>query len=114
MIRSIEEVMRRTKGIAHEQTRRESEDYLELVMFRSSLEEVHRIFENYFGPPLKPFGAEVTAEAQEFAQSYGGVETDQALYYTERETEPSLGMIWPWQDGKRLTVKIVQGCGKAA
>ncbi len=109
---SIEEVMRRAKGIAHEQTRRESEDYLELVMFQESLGEIHRIFTNYFGPPLKPFGEEVSTEVEKCAEAYGGIQTDQTLYYTEREYAPNLAMIWPWDDGKRVTVKIVQGCAR--
>ena len=47
-------------------------------------------------------------EANEFAKEYGGIQVGQVLYYRGSEGISQLAMIWPWQDGVRLTVKIIQ------
>jgi hypothetical protein len=109
-IRSIEEVMWKAKRIPHEQARRESEDYLELVMSWDSLQEIMILFEGYFGPALKPAGAEACERSAKLTENYGGIETNQILYYTEKEKQSNAAMIWPWNDGRRATVKIIQGC----
>ncbi len=110
MIYSIEEVMRRARSISHEETRRESEDYLEMVMFRESLPDIEGLFLNYFGAALKPAGREACEEAERISNAHGGVSKEQTLFHTDRDNNSQLAMIWPWADGKRMTVKILQEC----
>ena len=107
---TIEDLMRHVRKIRHEQTRRESEDYLEMVMFRESWNDVLRLFEDYFGAPVKSPGEEPNDEAQRLSDPYGGVAKDQILYHASRDTSSQVAMVWPWSDGKRMTVKIVQEC----
>ncbi len=107
---TIEEVMRRTRKIQHEQTRRESEDYLELVMFRDSWNDVLSLFEGYFGPALKRAGESADEEAETITNRHGGIAQDQVLYHAARDNAQHIAMIWPWADGKRMTVKILQEC----
>ena len=102
--------MLRARNIRHEQTRRESEDYLEMVMFRDSSDEIARLFESYFGAPLKQAGQEADDEAHNATQPYGGITKEQTLYRTFRDDAQHLAMIWPWTDGRRMTVKIAQEC----
>lgn len=106
--RNIDQVMSELRKIHHEQTRRESEDYLEMVMFHESLPELKKIFDNYFGPAIKPYGKAPDPASQEISTPYGGVAQDQTLYHTVRDNAPQVAMIWPWSDGKRVTVKIAQ------
>ncbi len=105
---TIDEVMRKAKKIEHEQTRRESEDYLEMVMFRHSLKDLDGLFEGYFGPALKRPGEEPQADAERLTNRYGGIAKDQTLYHARRDSARHLAMVWPWADGKRMTVKIIQ------
>lgn len=107
-LRTLEDIMRRAKKISHEQTRRESEDYLEMVMYRQSLQEVEQLFQDYFGQALKNAGQEAHERAVEVTNRYGGISQDQTLYYTSRENMNQMAMVWPWADGKRVTVKIIQ------
>ena len=100
--------MRRTRQIRHEQTRRESEDYLEMVMFRDSWGDLSNLFEAYFGRPLQAPGQDPNDEAQRVSDPYGGITTEQALYHTFRDDADHEAVIWPWSDGKRLNVKIIQ------
>jgi hypothetical protein len=109
-LNTIDELMRRARKIRHEQTRRESEDYLEMVMFRESSNDVLSLFESYFGSPLKASGQDPDDEAERLSNPYGGIAKEQTLYHAAREDADHLAMIWPWTDGKRMTVKIAQEC----
>ncbi len=110
MIHSIEEVMRKARSISHEETRRESEDYLEMVMYRDSLPDVEGLLLNYFGSAIKPAGREASEEAERLSNAHGGVSKEQTLFHVARDSGSQLAMIWPWADGKRMTVKILQEC----
>jgi hypothetical protein len=108
-IGSIEEVIRRVKDIDYEEARRESEDYLELVVTREALRDLHFLLESYFGPAFKPAGQDACRLSEGRSRWFGGVKKDQILYYTERENVPAVALIWPWNDGRRATLKIAQG-----
>ena len=100
--------MRSVRKIPHEQTRRESEDYLEMVMFLDSWHDVLGVFDGYFGEPLKAPGDMPDKAACSISDAYGGITEEQALYHTSRDNTQQVAMIWPWSDGKRMTVKILQ------
>ena len=106
----FEEVVRKAKKISHEQTRRESEEYLEMVMFRHSLQELERLFENHFGSALKPAGQEPQEDVERIANNHGGIAKEQILYHASRDHMRQMAMVWPWADGKRMTVKLIQEC----
>ncbi len=107
-LNTFDDLVRHVRKIRHEQTRRESEDYLEMVMYRESWDDVLSLFERYFGAAQKFPGDEANDDAVRLANPYGGVTKDQALYHTVRDEATHLAMIWPWADGKRMTVKIAQ------
>ena len=107
-IETLGEVMQYARSIRHEQTRRESEDYLEMVMFRESWDDLRGLFESYFGPALKPLDEPPTQEAERVSSRYGGIVKEQAFYRSLRENFEHVAMVWPWSDGKRMTVKITQ------
>lgn len=109
-IHSMEELMRTAKRLGAEETRRESEDYLELVLRRDKQPALEDALQRYFGVPFKPAGTRPCETCDKLSGSHGGITTDQTLYFTEREKLPNAAMIWPWSDGERLTVKIIQDC----
>ena len=110
LAKTFDELMVRARKIRHEQTRRESEEYLEMVMFRDSWEDVTVLFESYFGRPLKAADQEATDEANRISEPYGGIADGQQLYHAVRDESDHVAMIWPWADGRRMTVKIAQEC----
>jgi hypothetical protein len=107
---NFEEVMRTVREIPHEETRRESEDYLEMVMFLDSWYDVLSVFDDYFGAPLKAPGDIPDKMAFRVSDPYGGITEEQALYHLTRDDAKQVAMVWPWSDGKRMTVKILQEC----
>ena len=106
----FEEVARKAKKISHEQTRRESEEYLEMVMFQNTLKELEQVLEGHFGSALKAAGQEVEEDVERITNNHGGIAREQILYHASRDHMRQLAMVWPWQDGKRMTVKLIQEC----
>ena len=106
----FEEVLRKAKKISHEQTRRESEEYLEMVMFQNSLPELRDLLEGHFGTALKHAGQEVDEDVERITNNHGGMSREQILYHGTRDHMRQLAMVWPWADGKRMTVKLIQEC----
>ena len=107
-IDSIEEVMRSIKSIGHEEIRRESKTYLEIVFNSEAMGKIKTILEDYYGPAFKRAGANSGREADKFCKEYGGIQKEQELYYKNYQGVLQLAMIWPWHDGHRSTIKIIQ------
>lgn len=82
--------------------------YFEIVVAKETLGQVNVILESYFGPPLKPAGRPASSEASERAKPYGGVQSNQTLYYQLRGKISELAMLWPWGSGQSITVKIAR------
>ena len=81
-----------------------------MVMFRDSWNDLTGLLEGYFGRPLKAPDQEPTDEAHRVSGPYGGITREQALYHAFRDDADHVAMIWPWSDGKHMTVKIAQEC----
>ncbi|MFH1772530.1 MAG: hypothetical protein ABH872_06905 [Candidatus Omnitrophota bacterium] len=81
-------------------------DYLELVFLSSEKEKWDQIFLNIFGAPLKPQGTKPTKEDLRLTDDYGGILTNQTLFKKEDIDRIVIAMLWPWQDGKYITLKI--------
>ena len=100
--------MRTLKAIEHEEIRNESETYLEIVFNTGVMAKIRPLLEDYFGPAFKQAGVKPEREANEVSKEYGGVQKEQALYYKNSQGISQIAMLWPWQDGKRITIKIIQ------
>ncbi len=107
-INSIEELVRTLKNIEHEEIRNESETYLEIVFNTGVMDKIKPVLEDYYGPAFKQAGVKAEPEVNEISKAYGGVQKEQALYYKNSQGISQLAMLWPWQDGKRITIKIIQ------
>ena len=106
------ELMRDIKSIPLDEIREEGEEYFECVLGRKHLASLYPFLELFFGPPFKPPGIKPTGAADDYTKNYGGILTQQTLYYTERDGLSHCGMIWPWNTGERATVKLALGFPK--
>ena len=107
-IDSIEELTKKIKNLPHDELRRESKEYFEIVLKTDEVEKTRIMLEDYYGPPFKRAGVNSGREADEFCKEYGGIQKKQELYYKNQQGVLQLAMIWPWQDGNRATIKIIQ------
>ena len=103
------ELVEKLKKFPFDEIRKESDGYFEFVLSVKHLLTLYPIFEIYYGVPFKPAGIAPSSTAQDVTKVYGGIQTQQTLYYVRRGSISDCAMIWPWNDGTHATVKMARG-----
>ena len=106
---TFEELVERLKLLPFDEERKGTPTYFEYVLSTRHLMRLYPILEEYFGAPFKPAGIPPTREAEEYAKSYGGILKHQTLYCFKRDGVSHRAMVWPWNDGTRVTIKVFYG-----
>ena len=94
-----------------EEQRAQTEDYLEAVISKESLDSLHMVLTAYFGPPLKPEGQAPSGQIQQQAAPFGGIRKDQTMYARQEGSHFAYAVLWPWGSGVRITLKVVRSRG---
>lgn len=104
------QVIDRVKTLRIEEKRTDLPVFFECVIGKDSLGPLTALLGHYFGPPAKPAGEKPTHAMEKYTAPYGGILNNQILYLVEKEGGSTvfLAMIWPWMDGARVTVKLVE------
>ena len=102
------ELVEETKKLKFWEKRVDSPDILEFVINQELLNPLTRLLENYFGVPFKPAQQAPSREASAYSAAYGGIQKNQTLYYRDADTVSHCALLWPWSDGKLISVKIAQ------
>lgn len=93
------------KSLEIDTVRSDTENYLEAVVKKTSLDELLRILENNFGPAAWPSREKLPKETQKIADGFGGLRKGQTLYFLKGEGHSIFAMLWPWQDNEHITIK---------
>ncbi len=104
----FEELKSAIKEINHEVYRADLEDYLEVVLFRKDLERIIGMLETFFGDASRMSAGNLPSRAKERISPFGGLVSGQTLYYHEKDEHFIFAMLWPWQDGQRITLKVAR------
>ena len=88
------------------ETRVIDEDYIEAVILVSQYPAWKTDLIEFLGGPLKDAGIKPSAEHTDIANPYGGIHADQVLFASEKKGKSIVAMLWPWQDGKHITLKL--------
>ena len=102
------ELVEETKKMKLWEKRIDSPDLLEVVVSREIAGDLSKTLENYFGPPFKSAEQSPSREANAYSAPYGGIQKSQTLYYRDEGVFSQCALLWPWSDGKLITVKIAQ------
>ena len=105
---TFEELLREVKKIKCQEMRAHQENYLEVVVAKPELEAVTTVLQSYFSLPLKPAGEHPSKEANAYSEPYGGIQSNQTMYFRKNETASDLAFLWPWGSGTAITVKIIR------
>ncbi|OGX16984.1 MAG: hypothetical protein A3K83_07010 [Omnitrophica WOR_2 bacterium RBG_13_44_8b] len=62
--------------------------------------------ESFFGPRIWPSDNKLPEEVEISIRECGGIMPDQALYFRKADKKCTFAMLWPWQNGQHITVKI--------
>ena len=103
----FDKIKAEVKKVELDATRIDNENYFEAVIGRARLEGMIRVLENIFGSPAWPSGKKLLKDIQILVNNAGGLRKGQTLYLLNNGSESSaFAMLWPWQDGERITIKI--------
>jgi len=96
------------KKIELDVTRVDNDDYFEIVVKKHCLGNAISLLESIFGLPAWPSRNKVSKKIEKAVKSFGGLRRGQTLYAVSTDDFSIFVMLWPWQDGERITIKIVK------
>ena len=96
------------KGLEFEALRTDCDNYFEAVVVKNELNRLNERLNNIFGEPAWPSKNRLSFKMQETVNDFGGIMPGQTLYFKGEGVDSIFAMLWPWQDGVRTTVKIIQ------
>ena len=102
------ELLTKIEKIPVAESRIDSAKIKEFVIKSDFVTELHLVFQDFFGEDFKAPGEDPSPVDKRRAAPLGGIREDQTLYYLEKEGYSHCAMLWPWNDGRRYTVKIAQ------
>ena len=105
----FEQIKQEIKKIELDAVRADNEHYFEGVVKKVSLGALTRVLETIFGPCAWPSRNKLSKDVEKLANEFGGVRKDQALYCISPDSPLIIAMLWPWQDGERVTLKMAKG-----
>lgn len=103
----FDEIKTEVKKARPDTTRIDDDKYFEAVIARARLEETTRVLETIFGAPVWPSKNKLSKDTERLIKNVGGLRKGQTLYCMNNGNEClAFAMLWPWQDGERITIKI--------
>lgn len=89
-------------------TRIDDDNYFEAVVDKNCLARMVHLLESIFGSPAWPSNNKLPRETEKVIKNFGGLRPGQTLYALNGKSFSAFAMLWPWQDGEKITVKIAR------
>ena len=105
---TFEELCLHIKTLPYQEARSDETDYLERVFTMGQLTEVAKGLEIFFGPALKPTGQNPSGDVKKITKEFGGIRSQQTLYFCQKDNHSFVAMFWPWSNGQLVTLKLYQ------
>ena len=96
------------KKIELDVTRVDGDNYFEIVVKNRSLGDVVHLLEKIFGSPAWPSRNKMSKKIEEAIKNFGSLRRGQTLYALNEDGFLIFVMLWPWQDGERVTIKVAK------
>jgi hypothetical protein len=96
------------KMFSFEALRTDCDNFFEGVIVGQEVEKLNGQLKNLFGEPVYPSKERLAHKVRQTVDGFGGVMPGQTLYFKDLGQDSILAMLWPWKDGQRTTVKIIQ------
>ena len=87
---------------------KDSDNYLEAVIVTDEAGELCRVLETFLGPAVWPSENKLSPQIEDAIRGFGGIMEGQTLSFLHQYNNTVLAMLWPWGNGKHITVKIIQ------
>ncbi len=96
------------RQVVFEALRMDCDNYFEAVVVKEEMEKLIIRLKQFFGEPVLPSKNRLNFQAEEAIKGFGGIMPGQTLYFQGEQGEVIFAMLWPWQDGRRTTLKIIK------
>jgi len=96
------------RKLGFESLRTDTSDYFEAVIIKEELASLQERLKNFLGEPAWPSKNKLSSAIENKINGFGGIMPGQTLYFRNEGHDSIFAMLWPWQDGKRTTVKIIR------
>ena len=96
------------KMFSFETLRTDCDNFFEGVIIQQELIKLNGQLKSLLGDPVYPSKERLAHKVRQSVDGFGGVMPGQTLYYKDLGKDGILAMLWPWKDGQRTTVKIIQ------
>ena len=96
------------KKIELDITRVDGDDYFEIVVKSHSLGDMVHLLESIFGSPAWPSRDKMSKKIEKAIKNFGSLRPGQTLYALSTDNFSIFVMLWPWQDGERITIKAAK------
>ena len=90
---------------SYSEKRADSSRYFEGVIDGCQRQEVCACLEQFLGKPVWPSSVTLPEDVEKAIEDLGGVWENQTLYFSGDSSSAVFAMLWPWSDGKHITVK---------
>ena len=91
-----------------EALRTDCDNFFEAVIIQQELDKLSGQLKSLLGDPVYPSKNKLDHKVRQTVDGLGGLMPGQTLYYKDSGADSILAMLWPWKDGQRTTVKIIQ------
>lgn len=102
------ELRKNMKKLNFESLRTDCDNFFEAVIFKQEMDRLSLQLKNLLGEPVYPSKNRLAFKVQETVDGFGGIMPGQTLYYKNLGKDSIFAMLWPWKDGQRTTIKIIQ------
>ena len=96
------------KSLNIDSLRTDADNFFEAVVFKQEMDKLNTQLKSFLGEPVYPSQGRLNRIVQETVDGFGGIMPGQTLYYKDSGSNRTFAMLWPWKDGERTTVKIIQ------
>lgn len=101
-------IRKNMKRFNFQELRTDCDNFFEGVIFQQEMDILSLQLKELLGEPVYPSKNRLALNVQKTIDGFGGIMPGQTLYYKSLGADSILAMLWPWKDGQRTTVKIIQ------
>ncbi|MBN2831497.1 MAG: hypothetical protein JXL82_04405 [Candidatus Omnitrophica bacterium] len=102
------QVKEEIKSVDFEATRTDCDNYFEAVVVKEEVSNLNERLQKFLGEPAWPSKNRLGFKVQEAVKGFGGIMPGQTLYFKSEGENAIFAMLWPWKDGVRTTLKVIQ------
>ncbi|MFH0913430.1 MAG: hypothetical protein V1884_04025 [Candidatus Omnitrophota bacterium] len=104
----FDEIRKEVKNSIFDTLRTDEDNYFEAVVVRDELTKLKERLEKFLGRSIYPSSDKLPPHIEKQIKEFGGIKAGQTLYFHGEGEKDVFVMLWPWQDGYHVTIKIIQ------